>query len=277
MELGLRGAQKASLGSLRPAQQAAIMNAQTGLKRLEALAALSRYEDSALEMNIWDEGDDLRIICTMKGLSHHVFVCLAEWLNLQAVISVIRSVVGASWCPSEITFVSPMCPPDAVHAAFPNTRIIVGQSHASVVVTREDLARRTSETIESSQDTPASMSSKEVHDGQSAWEFVSLIRMIVQPYLNGGSIDLAFTAEMAGIGARTMQRRLKLSGSSYSQIIQEARFELACTQLDDQTMKIIDIAMMVGYESPQHFTRAFRRFTGLTPSQYRSKSFKKAS
>jgi AraC-like DNA-binding protein len=35
-------------------------------------------------------------------------------------------------------------------------------------------------------------------------------------------------------------------------------------------MRVIDVAMMAGYESPQHFTRAFRRFTGATPSQYRA-------
>ncbi len=34
-------------------------------------------------------------------------------------------------------------------------------------------------------------------------------------------------------------------------------------------MKVIDVAFMAGYESPQHFTRAFRRFTGVTPTAYR--------
>lgn len=117
----------------------------------------------------------------------------------------------------------------------------------------------------------------EVQDGQSAWEFVSLLRMMVQPYLNEGRIDIAFAAEMAGISTRTLQRRLKLSGSSYSQIVQEARFELARTRLDDSGMKVIDVATMVGYESPQHFTRAFRRYTGVTPSQYRNQRVEAAS
>lgn len=269
MELGLLASQKASLASLRPAQQAAIMAAQTGLKRLEALADLSRYEDSALEMTIRHEGDNVRVICTMAALDRHIFVCLAEWLNLQAIISVIRSVAGVAWCPSEMCFVSSGSPPEAVHAAFPNTRIRMGQRNTSITVARADIARPTCDVILSKHDTLASLSSKDVQDGQSAWKFVSLLRMMIQPYLNEGRIEVAFAAELAGISKRTLQRRLKLSGNSYSQIVQEARFELARSCLDEPSMKIIEVAMMAGYESPQHFTRAFRRFNGVTPSQYR--------
>jgi AraC-like DNA-binding protein len=269
MELGLRGAQKASLASLRPAQQAALMTAQTGLKRLEALANLSRQEDSALEMAVRYEGDDVRVICTMATLDSHIFVCLAEWLNLQAIISVIRSVAGVAWCPSEMCFVSSGSPPEAVHAAFPNTRLLMGQPQTSVTVARADITRPTCDVILSMHDTLASLSSKDEQDAQSAWKFVSLLRLMIQPYLDEGRIDVAFVAEMAGVSTRTLQRRLKQSGNSYSQIVQEARFELARSCLEDPSMKIIDVAMMAGYENPQHFTRAFRRFNGVTPSQYR--------
>jgi AraC-like DNA-binding protein len=274
MELGLLAARKASLSSLLPALQTAIMTAQTGLMRLEAAAALCRFEDTALVITVRQEADDVRVISNMVGLDRHPFVCLGEWPTLQAIISIVCSVAGPSWCPSEMCFVATSRPPEAIYAAFPNTRILVGQPHTSVMVARADLARPTC-------DAPAqingSLASKDVQDGQSAWEFVNLLRMTVQPYLNDGRTDIAFAAEIAGISTRTLQRRLTLSGSSYSQIVQEARFALARSHLDDPGMKVIDVAMMVGYESPQHFTRAFRRFTGITPSQYRSQDFEKAA
>jgi AraC-like DNA-binding protein len=274
MELGLLGAQNASLSSLRPAHQAAIMTAQTGLKRLEALASLSRFEDTALEIRVRREADDVRVICDMAGLGRHPSVCLAEWLNLQAVISVVRSVAGPLWHPSELCFASSNQVPEPVQAAFPNTRILVGQPHSSVVIRRVDLAQRTQSATVPAQDAPVSAASGDDQDGQSeVWEFVSLLRMLVQPYISGGSLDVAFTAEMAGVSTRTLQRRLQLCGSSYSQILQEARFALACQHLDDPDLKVIDVAMMAGYESPQHFTRAFRRFTGITPSEYRHHGF----
>jgi len=102
-----------------------------------------------------------------------------------------------------------------------------------------------------------------------AWDFLNLLRMILQPYLNGGRPGLSLVAEIVGMSARTLQRRLQQSGSSYSQILREARFDLARSLLDDSGAKIIDVAMTAGYDSQQHFTRAFRRFTGLTPTRYR--------
>ncbi|MBK6512322.1 MAG: helix-turn-helix domain-containing protein [Haliea sp.] len=274
MELGLLGAQKASLASLRPNHKAAIITAQTGLRRLEALIAMSRLEDSAVQMHIRYEADEVRVICNMAGLGRHPFVCLAEWLNLQGVISVIRSVAGPLWCPGEMSFASTHRVPEAVRAAFANTRILMGQPDTSVVVGRADLARLIPHVIPAAGDPLAAPASGQEHDIESAvWEFASLLRNMVKPYLNEGRPDVAFAAELAGISTRTLQRRLMLCGSSYSQILQEARFELACTRLDDPALKVIDVAMMTGYGSPQHFTRAFRRFGGITPSEYRLHSF----
>ena len=266
MELGFEAAKKASLAFLRPAQQAALMGAQTGLMRLAALAAIARTEDSALDMRIQPEGDDLRVISTMEGLGRHPFVCLTEWLNLQAVISVVRSVAGPSWCPREIGFMSACRPPEAVLAAFPDTRILVGQPWTSIVIGRDHCAAR----INGPPDRSApNLPCKGPDDARTPWDFLRMIRMLIQPYLNAGRTDMAFAAEVAGISTRTLQRRLSAGGTSYSQILQEARFDLACAQLAKPSLKIIDVAMMAGYDSPQHFTRAFRRFTGVTPSAYR--------
>lgn len=267
MELGLLGAQAASLSSLRPIQQTAIMTAQTGLKRMAALSALSRFEDSALEMSVRHEENDVRVICNMAGLERHPYLCFADWLNLQAVISVVRSVAGPSWCPSELTFASSHRLPDAIHTAFPNTLILAGQPHTSVVIGRGSLALSTG--LSAPREVPPQAPGDQ-HQGQSEdWEFVSLLRKLVQPYLISGRADIAFSAEMAGLSTRTLQRRLKMCGSSYSQILQEARFELARKNLENPALKVIDVAILAGYESPQHFTRAFRRFTGITPTDYR--------
>jgi len=164
-------------------------------------------------------------------------------------------------------------PAEAVQAAFANARILVGQPHTSVVVGRTDLARLTFDPAVSPPDPLASVASGAAQGtAPEAWEFVNLMRMLIQPYVNDGHSHVAVAAELAGMSTRTLQRRLKMCGSSYSQILQEARFQLACTHLEEPSLKVIDIAMMTGYESPQHFTRAFRRFTGVTPSQYRKQS-----
>jgi AraC-like DNA-binding protein len=76
-------------------------------------------------------------------------------------------------------------------------------------------------------------------------------------------------AEVIGLSGRTLQRRLRQNGRTYTDVLQEARFELAAEMLVDPSARVIDVAMAAGYESPQHFARAFRRLAGVSPTAYR--------
>jgi AraC-like DNA-binding protein len=66
-----------------------------------------------------------------------------------------------------------------------------------------------------------------------------------------------------------LQRRLAQSGSTYSEIVQEARFSTASALLADSDLNIADIAFAAGYDNAPHFSRAFKRLTGMTPREYR--------
>jgi AraC-like DNA-binding protein len=234
------------------------------------LAAIAYKEDNVLRASLRREEAEVRVILDTAYLGRHPFICFAEWLNLQGAVSVVRSVAGASWCPPELTFVSRLAPPDAVSEAFPNTRILVGQPHTSLLVGRADLARATIAPALTATEASKWLHSEAVHIGQTEeWTFAGILRQIIQPYLNGGRTDLGFAAEILGMSRRTLQRRLQQNGISYTEILQEARFQFARTLLSDPGAKIIDVAMASGYGSPEHFTRAFRRFTGVTPTIYR--------
>ena len=77
---------------------------------------------------------------------------------------------------------------------------------------------------------------------------------------------------MACVSVRTLQRKLSGAGLSYSDLLGAARFENAARLLRDSDDKIIEIALSSGYADPAHFTRAFRRISGITPREYRSQS-----
>jgi AraC-like DNA-binding protein len=270
MELGFLGARQASRASIKPAHLTEMLAAQTGYRRLEAFIRIACREDNGLRVSLRQEGDQTRVICDMVHLARHPFICFAEWLNLQGVMSIMSDLAGANWCPRELTFVSRYAPPELAREAFPNTRMIVGQPYSSILIDSVHLARPCGGTATPSDTAPVSFGPESGPDDQvEAWDFLNLLRMILQPYLNGGHPDLSLVAEIVGMSPRTLQRRLQQSGSCYSQVLQEARFGLARSLLDDPDAKIISVAMTAGYDSQQHFTRAFRRFTGLTPTLYR--------
>jgi AraC-like DNA-binding protein len=273
MHLGFLAARHASLGSLSGPHVERIMRAPTGLARLRAFLRMTLQEDSVLKVGMAFEGPDLRLTCDMEGLADHPFICLGEWLNLQAVISIVRSFAGATWCPPELTFVSRRPVPDAVQAAFPCTRILVGRLHTSIVV-EGALLHAPTRALSSR---PCAMTAVDEPSAQDAteeegWTFESLLRSAITPYFNGGHPNLSLAADLAGMSRRTLQRKLQQSGHSLSELMEEARFTFARDLLDDGSARIIDVAMMSGYESPQHFSRAFRRFTGVTPSGYRHRN-----
>ena len=81
------------------------------------------------------------------------------------------------------------------------------------------------------------------------------------------TIDLA--AEMAATSTRTLQRRLKENALSYSDLIGEVRFEAAARLLRETDATALEISLEVGYEDPSHFSRAFKRTAGISPSEYR--------
>ena len=186
MELGFLAGRAASLSTLHPELQRAVIGAPTGFARIEALSNHVHRENSAVTIDIRREGIDRRVVCQVLGFQNSPCLGFAEWKVIAGIIDVVRSAAGPGWCPAEITFVSRGRPSDAALEAYGNTCI-----------------------------------------------------------------------------------RLAQSGSTYSDIVQEARFSIASDLMADSDLNIADIAFAAGYENAPHFSRAFKRLTGMTPRDYR--------
>jgi AraC-like DNA-binding protein len=109
-------------------------------------------------------------------------------------------------------------------------------------------------------------------DGPSGYDIVELLKLMLPSYLDDGIPALAEVAEMAGVSTRSFQRKLAHVGLSYSDLLDTVRYENASKLLRDSNSKIIDIAFSSGYTDPAHFSRAFRRISGVTPRQFREQS-----
>ena len=83
---------------------------------------------------------------------------------------------------------------------------------------------------------------------------------------------MEWVAEKLGTSCRSLQRRLAAHNTSFNRFVDDALARRAKKLLRDGTVSITDIALELGYTDPAHFTRAFRRWTGVTPSAFRSRS-----
>jgi AraC-like DNA-binding protein len=76
-------------------------------------------------------------------------------------------------------------------------------------------------------------------------------------------------AQMLAMHRRTLNRRLKASGTTFQAVLDEVRFEVARELLADRAIALDDIAAALGYAGVSPFMRTFRRCTGTTPGQWR--------
>jgi AraC-like DNA-binding protein len=91
--------------------------------------------------------------------------------------------------------------------------------------------------------------------------------LIARP--GGGFRTLDEVARAQGVSPRTLKRRLAAGGASYSALLDDARRERAEAMLRAEGSAIESVAEALGYSDAANFTRAFRRWTGVTPAAYR--------
>lgn len=87
--------------------------------------------------------------------------------------------------------------------------------------------------------------------------------------LGTDTVTLEHIASEVGIEARTLQRRLVKAGTSFQGIFDQVRHELALYYLENTSLDITEIAFELGYAEASVFSRAFKRWTGLSPGPYR--------
>jgi AraC-like DNA-binding protein len=95
------------------------------------------------------------------------------------------------------------------------------------------------------------------------------VRAAARALLLGGQCTLSGTARTLGMSVRTLQRRLRDDGTSFGELLDSLRRELA-TEYLDKRLTVSEIAWLLGYAEPSAFHHAFKRWTGTTPEAVRA-------
>ncbi|MCU0990832.1 MAG: AraC family transcriptional regulator [Xanthomonadales bacterium] len=101
-------------------------------------------------------------------------------------------------------------------------------------------------------------------------EFPEMVRGILRSALLTEQASAGRIAALFAMHVRTLSRRLEESGTSFRELVDEGRFEIARQMLEDTSLDVGQIAEALGYTRPSAFTRAFRRWSGTTPASWRA-------
>lgn len=95
------------------------------------------------------------------------------------------------------------------------------------------------------------------------------VRQVLCRLLPEGEPRREVVAQALHLSQRTLQRRLQEEGTGYQQLLDDTRRELAQQYLGQAGLTLLEIAYLLGFADPSNFFRAFRRWFGITPGEYR--------
>lgn len=102
--------------------------------------------------------------------------------------------------------------------------------------------------------------------------FSNKVATQIQEYLHSESIHLCDLASILNISPSTLKRKLKSEGTSFKILLDSVKKELSLLMIQEEKLRIEDIAFFLGYSEYSSFYRAFKRWHGLSPAHFRDES-----
>ncbi|WP_299351950.1 AraC family transcriptional regulator [uncultured Shimia sp.] len=258
-DLGWLGASHFALPSFTAEVTEGLKSRASVAGKIAQFKELSSLEDSHLEIDLNKHGEFATVVCDMLLPTELVGMSCSEWVQLAVMIEIVRSVVGPQWTPVSLNFRTTFKPANDARTAFPNTQFKFGQPKTSMTINSDflDCCNLGGAFDSSHQTSPVSHCQ------------IKTIKQLIRPYLLAAPPPIEVMAEMAAKRPRSFQRWLLSKGTSYRELVNEVRIEMAAELLANEDLNLIQVAMHLGYENQSNFGRSFKKMTGISPAMYR--------
>jgi len=189
---------------------------------------------------------------------------------LAVTVNAIRVLCGSDWQPAEVLLPRAAPANSEPFRRHYRTAVRFNQEVATLVVPVRNLALR----IPGADPLLRGMIEERIRrqKGDPRSEFSDDIRRLLRTRLAGDRCSAHDIGSLLDMHRRTLSRRLKSTGSGYRTLTNEIRFEIARQLLEDTEVSLGQVAAALGYSEASAFTRAFRRWSGQTPTTWRSHS-----
>ena len=95
------------------------------------------------------------------------------------------------------------------------------------------------------------------------------VRQLIGEHLQRGNPSVTRIARTLGMSRRTLARKLGQERTSFSDLLEDTRKQLALRYVTSPDLALTEIAFLLGFSQTGPFHRAFKRWTGQTPREYR--------
>ena len=100
-------------------------------------------------------------------------------------------------------------------------------------------------------------------------DFIEQIKSIIIDHLPDGHVTDQLVAKELNLSERSLQRKLKEKGTTFRTVLDDVREMVALQYIKDPVNRMSDIAFLIGFSEQSAFSRAFKKWTGISPLKYR--------
>ncbi|GHD50194.1 MAG TPA: AraC family transcriptional regulator [Marinobacter sp.] len=96
------------------------------------------------------------------------------------------------------------------------------------------------------------------------------VSTLIQVQLDRGKVGVETVAGQLNMSRYTLHKKLKQEGVTFAHLLEQVRREKALAYMKDKTKPLVEIAEQLGFSELSAFSRAFKRWMGTSPAEYRS-------
>jgi AraC-like DNA-binding protein len=248
-----------------------IRNSRTLGESLERLARYTHVNNSIADCVLETDAVHARVSFVQPPTVSAAFVRLSATAWLASCVVIVRQLLGPDWAPTEALLPNPE-PGSADREAYKSLLrcpIRFAAPAAVFVVPRLELERA----VEGAD--PALAELMEPHleralaEASPGSRAAVPVRRALVTMLGGQEPTLERVARRLGTTPRTLQRRLRDENTTFQDLLDSVRHEIALVHVGKQAASIDEIAWLLGFSNGSAFHRAFKRWTGITPGEFR--------
>ncbi len=195
---------------------------------------------------------------------------LSNEATISATVVVLKAMTEKDIMPKTVTFQhDPPNELDSYHRAF-QCPILFNQPHYSITYLTKDLETRTAKADEQINQFLLERVDEETKGLEfNATKLAVDVEELIKNALPSGIPGVTQIADHLGMSNRTLTRRLGENGVSFRDLIQKVQAEVTKSLLKDTSRSVAEIAFEAGFSEQSAFNRAFKRWTGKSPVDYR--------
>ena len=244
-----------------------VTQARTVRQGLQMFGRYLHYSVQAVHLNIREEGD---LVFFVVDSPFDVASGSDQFWDHAVALAcgVTRMVCGQNWVPRSVFLRRPEPGEAGTYSRFFRAPVAFGSDFSGLVFERDVLEHPISVSINT---VPRQL--QQYLRNSYAGDFLEQVRLVINSLLPTQDCNATTVAQCLGLSRRTLQRKLRDENTSFQQQLDEVRSELAISYLQEDQFSLTDISELLGFTESSVLTRSFRRWFGITPSQWRKRAF----